>query len=55
MLTDDKIMEIFVMADEFSRFLTRCSAAEDLKSHEKTGSANITVTAVCPRPKSYSS
>ena len=38
MLTEDKITEIFVIADEFCKVLMRCSVAEVFRRFVRTGS-----------------
>ena len=45
MLIEDKVIEIFVMADDFSKiFLTQCSAFEVLTSPKMEG--NVITTAI---------
>ena len=41
------------MADEFCKVFNTMLRRRGLEPHGKTGSAKITVTTVCPRPKSY--
>jgi len=51
MLTDDKVIEIFVMRMNSAGFLTQCSAVVALTSPKMEGSVITTAIAGCRRPK----
>lgn len=49
MLTEDKVTEIFVMADEFCKIFNAMSAVEALTSPKMEGSVITTAIAGCHR------